>query len=246
MSSRGRSAGQARSIVLGHQPVSYLLQRSPRRRTIGLRIDGDGLRVNAPTWTAEAEIEEVLRTNTRWVLAKLREWAGRQETQPVCDYSEGALLWWLGRQLPLRRVPALEAIPCPIEPEQQLDFIPIAEDCRDPAAAVTAWYQVQALPWFRRRVQHFGERLGRVPREVRLTGARGRWGSCTGKGVVRLNWRLMQASPAEIDYVVAHELAHLVELNHSAAFWDLVTRIMPDWAAASDQLDARDRHYRAM
>ena len=246
MSTRGRAAGQPRSIVLGQNDVPYVLQRSTRRRTIGLRVDGKGLRVSAPAWTGEGEIEQVLHTNARWVLDKLREWTGRAEAAPRHDYSDGTLLLWLGRQVPLRRVPAYEAIPRPVGQDETLACIPIAEDCHDPAAAVTAWYMVQALPWFRRRVQLFGERLGTLPREIRLTGARGRWGSCTGKGVIRLNWRLMQASPAEIDYVVVHELAHLIELNHGPAFWEIVARVMPDWSAASDLLDARDRHYRAV
>lgn len=246
MTARSRGSAQARRIRLGMREVDYQLQRSPRRRTIGLRIDGSGLRVNAPAWTAESEIEQVLQSHARWVLDKLREWAGRSPEAPGPDFADGSALLWLGEPVPLRRVPPLAAIPRVVPVDVPLDHIPIAEDCRDPGAAVAAWYMAQALPWFRRRVQFFAARLGVAPREVRLTGARGRWGSCTGKGVVRLNWRLMQASPLEIDYVVAHELAHLVELNHSAAFWDTVARIMPDWSTASDLLDARDRHYRRL
>ncbi|MDE3009894.1 MAG: M48 family metallopeptidase, partial [Pseudomonadota bacterium] len=244
---RGRAAGQPRSIVLGQREISYLLQRSTRRRTIGLRIDNHGLRVCAPAWTGEPEIEQALAENARWVLGKLKEWSGRPDAALAArEFVDGAPLLWLGQTVTLRCVPARLAIPRPLALEEPLASIPIAEDSRDPAAAVAAWYMVQALPWFRRRAQLFAERLGRAPREIRLTGARGRWGSCTGKGVIRLNWRLMQASPAEIDYVVAHEMAHLIELNHSSAFWAVVAQLMPDWAAASDRLDARDREYRAL
>ena len=246
MRSHGRSAGVPRTLHLGARVIPYQLLRSARRRTIGLRIDGVGLRVSAPPWTAEVEIEEVLQQHARWILDKLERWQPEGEPHGPGDLEDGRLLLWLGREVPLQRVPAIEAIPRPVSPEEQLAAIPIARECEDPHTAVTAWYMAQAMPWFRRRATFFAERLGVAPREIRLTSARGRWGSCTGKGVIRLNWRLMQASPAEIDYVVAHEMAHLVELHHGAAFWDTVARIYPEWSAASDLLDSRDRIYRRL
>jgi predicted metal-dependent hydrolase len=248
MSTRGRSAGQPRSLRLGEREIGYTLQRSPRRRTIGLRIDSGGLRVSAPIWTSEREVEDVLHGHARWIVSKLRHWTGPAAAAHAAqrEYHDGAELLWLGQPVPLRRVSGAAAIPRPVGPDAVVEMIPIAEDCENAEAAVAAWYMAQALPWFRRRAAVFAARLGVTPREIRLTSARGRWGSCTGKGVIRLNWRLMQASPLEIDYVVAHELAHLVELNHSAAFWNTVARIMPEWSAASDLLDARDRAYRAL
>jgi predicted metal-dependent hydrolase len=244
MTERGRSTSPQRSTELGARQVEYTLQRSPRRRTIGLRIDDGGLRVAAPTWTSDREIEDALRAHARWILDKMRTWRAQQPSTPEPCFADGDLLLWLGEPLPIRRVPPREAIPQPCQPEQTLAAIPISIDCEDARAAVTAWYVAQATPWFRRRAQLFAGRLGIAPRELRISSARGRWGSCTSKGVIRLNWRLMQASPAEIDYVVAHELAHLAELNHSPAFWNTVARIYPEWSAASDLLDARDRLYR--
>lgn len=75
-----------------------------------------------------------------------------------------------------------------------------------------------------------------VPQKLALSSARSRWGSCSASGGVRLNWRLMQAPPAVIDYVVIHELAHLAELNHSPRFWAIVAAHCPDWKVRRDWL----------
>ena len=224
--------------------VEYLLQRSVRRRTIGLRIDEGGLRVSAPPYASLPDIEAALIGHRQWIVDKLRTWKKRAASTPPLALEHGTELLWMGRSLPLQRVSATEAIPRPVGPNSSIEFIPLSDLCEDPLSAVTSWYVAQALPWFRSRALFFGSRLGRLPREVRLSNARGRWGSCTSTGVIRLNWRLIQASPDEIDYVVAHEVAHLAEMNHSPAFWDTVERICPGWRSASDLLDARDRLYR--
>ena len=72
----------------------------------------------------------------------------------------------------------------------------------------------------------------RQPSGLQLSSARTRWGSCTAAGVIRLNWRLLQAPPAVLDYVMAHELAHLEHMNHSPAFWAETARLYPDWQTA--------------
>ncbi len=244
MSTYRRASLPVHHLTLGQTVVEYSLQRSARRRTIGLRIDDQGLRVSVPPWASDTDIEQALQEHARWILDKLRKWERRAASTPPLALEPGTELLWLGHSLPLQQVSAREAIPRPVHPDQALDFIPLSEDCEDALSAVTAWYVAQALPWFRRRALVYGERLGRLPREVRLSNARGRWGSCTRQGVIRLNWRLMQASPEEIDYVVAHEVAHLAEMNHSPAFWNTVSRLYPGWQAASDLLDARDRLYR--
>ena len=80
------------------------------------------------------------------------------------------------------------------------------------------------------------ERAGRSIAGWGLSSAQGRWGSCTSQGRIRLNWRLIHFAPALIDYVIAHEVAHLKEMNHGPAFWREVERLCPDFRAARDTL----------
>ncbi|WP_280954948.1 M48 family metallopeptidase [Paludibacterium denitrificans] len=82
------------------------------------------------------------------------------------------------------------------------------------------------------KLAELAQRCTRAPASLALSSARTRWGSCTSAGVIRLNWRLVQAPPDILDYVVAHELAHLVHMNHSAAFWSETARLFPDWQRA--------------
>lgn len=244
MAAARQPAGTRHVITLAGREIPFVLVRSARRRTVGMRVDAAGLRVSAPPQVSGEDITAVLRDHASWILRALHNAAQRAAATPALSFEHGTELLWLGQSLPVHRVPAAEAVPRALLPGETLDCIPVAADSEDPQAAVIAWYMAQAQPWFRRRAQVYGERLGRLPREVRVTSARGRWGSCTRNGVIRLNWRLMQASPEEIDYVVAHEVAHLAEMNHSAAFWDTVAALYPGWRSASDLLDARDRLYR--
>ena len=104
--------------------------------------------------------------------------------------------------------------------------------------AVSEWYRQQAEQLFVRRVAHFAPLMNVVPRTVKLSEAKTQWGSCTAHGSVRLNVQLIKLPERLIDYVVVHELAHLRELNHSAAFWRVVESVCPDYASLRGELKA--------
>ena len=99
-----------------------------------------------------------------------------------------------------------------------------------------AWLQAQAREHFAQRLAHFAAKLGVAPPRLRLSSAKGRWGSASSSGVVSLNWRLMHFSPVLIDYVVAHEVAHLREMNHGPDFWALVGTLQPGYETAREAL----------
>ena len=90
---------------------------------------------------------------------------------------------------------------------------------------VIAWYKKQALADFSRRLEIFAAKLNVPTPPLTLSNAKSRWGTCNSRGEVRLNWRLLQAPPHIINYVICHELAHLKEMNHSAKFWAVVSSI---------------------
>jgi len=102
--------------------------------------------------------------------------------------------------------------------------------------AVMRWYRHEALQLFSECVAHFSPLMNANPREIKLSSARTQWGSCTARGTVRLNWQLIKMPLHLIDYVVVHELAHLREMNHSAAFWSVVEAVCPDYAKRRGEL----------
>jgi hypothetical protein len=106
----------------------------------------------------------------------------------------------------------------------------------DTQRALVRALQARALAWYHGRVEECCHRLALPVPPVRLSNARTRWGSCSVRSGIRLHWRLVHLRPALIDYVVAHEVAHLLEMNHSPRFWAVVERLYPGWREARAQL----------
>ena len=91
------------------------------------------------------------------------------------------------------------------------------------------WYRARAREILEDRVMHFALRMGLACLSVRITDAKERWGSCSAAGTLNFAWRLVMAPPPVIDYVIVHELTHLVEMNHSRRFWERLGRVLPDY-----------------
>jgi predicted metal-dependent hydrolase len=114
---------------------------------------------------------------------------------------------------------------------------PRAQDEAQVAELVGKWLKEEALRLVAPQVAMYAQRVTALAPTVRLSNARSEWGSCNAKGDIRLNWRLVQLPPALAEYVVAHEVAHLVELNHSPRFWAMVEMLMPGHAALRRELE---------
>jgi hypothetical protein len=228
-----------REIVLGEHRVAYALRRS-RRRSIGFVVGVEGLAVSAPRWVGVGEIELALREKSAWILRKLheqRERARRLDSARV-EWRAGTSIPFLGGQVVLvldgrtsGAVLDAQALP----PQLHLGLPPSAlpEQIRD---AVQSWLQRQARRVFEERCQFYAARLGVRMKRLALSSASTRWGSASVDGSIRLNWRLVHFALPVIDYVVTHELAHLREMNHSAAFWDVVRTALPEFEAARGAL----------
>lgn len=225
----GAESASMRRLSLQGQDVDYRLVRT-RRRTIGMEIDLDGLTVRAPRWVTLAEIEGALRERGRWIVRTLAAWRERRREVLPRVWQTGAPILYQGRELALAVFPARK----PLVRADLFDLAvlhPHAPDEERIAAAVVHWLRDEALRMCLPRVTHHAAALGRAAPPVRLSNARSEWGSCNSRGELRLNWRLAQLPPALADYVVAHEVAHLAELNHSPRFWAVVERLLPGHAA---------------
>jgi predicted metal-dependent hydrolase len=234
-----------REVHLGGHLVAYELRRA-RRRSIGFTIGADGLTVSAPRWVAQADVESALREKAAWILRKLqqqRERAQRLQAARV-DWRDGTAIPFLGETVIVLRDPratgamldsGVQALPG--APRLRL-HVGLPHDAA-PAQLrdlVQSWLQRQARRVFEERCAHFAPRLGVRVRRLSLSSAATRWGSASADGSVRLNWRLVHFALPVIDYVVAHELAHLREMNHSAACWEVVRSVLPDYEHARGAL----------
>jgi predicted metal-dependent hydrolase len=225
-----------RSVALCGQDVDYRLVRA-RRRSIGMVIDHTGLSVRAPSWVSIREIELALRERAEWVIKTLAEWRGRDKEALPAEWREGAGLLYRGRPLTLALFPARKKT-IAADLLHLTVLHPNPGDEVEIGAFVGRWLKEQALALLAPRVLHFASLVTGVVPPVKLSSARTQWGSCNHKGEIRLHWRLVQLPPAIADYVIAHEVAHLVELNHSPRFWALVESLLPGHAEARRELDA--------
>jgi predicted metal-dependent hydrolase len=224
-----------RRVVLDGHVVEYRLLRG-RRRSIGMEVHLEGLTVRAPRWVSLRDIDAALAERSAWVVRALAEWRARRRDVMPREWKSGAPILYRGRELALELFPSRTAA---IEPD--LFHLTVRHpDAQDPAAvceSVHAWLRSEALALVAARVPAFARRVTPTEPQVRLSNARSEWGSCNAKGVIRLNWRLVQLPPALADYVVAHEVAHIIELNHSARFWAVVEALLPGHAMLRRQLD---------
>ena len=235
----------SREVRLNGHLVAYEFRRM-RRKSIGFVVGSDGLVVSAPRWVGTGEIEAALQEKARWILAKLQEQherARRLATARV-EWRDGTTIPFLGESVivvldprstgavlynadnTLPGVPRLTlhvGLPQSAGPEQIRD-------------AVQSWLQRQARRVFEERCRHYAAQLGVRITRLSLSSAATRWGSAGADGAIRLNWRLIHFALPSIDYVVAHELAHLREMNHSAAFWEVVRSVIPDYERARGTL----------
>jgi hypothetical protein len=223
-----------RPIQIGSRIVTYRLTRR-RRRSLGLTIDERGLTVGAPMHASLRDIEAFVRDNGDWVLRKLEEFVGSSVRRQLA-VRHGAMLPLLGAEIEVSIVAGANRVRW----EERALVIAARPDADVEALARRAFKQ-RALTLFGERLRVFAARGGHAVPPLALSSARTRWGSCSERTGIRLNWRLIHLPLPLIDYVVAHELAHLREMNHSPRFWAEVALLFPDWRNARRELKARAR-----
>lgn len=230
---------RSRHIRLDHGVMPYRLRRA-RRRSIGFQIDDQGLTVSAPRWVPLREIESAIVEKRRWIVKKQKEWHDWRVKRrlPVVRFVDGAALPYLGGHLTLRLGADCQATAC-VDSELHVALPREANELqvRD---VVQAWLQFEARRVFPERIARFGGRISARYAGWALSSARSQWGSCTHDGRIRLSWRLIHFSLPVIDYVVAHELAHLDQMNHSARFWQAVAQLLPGFEPARDEIRGVD------
>ncbi|WP_440534446.1 M48 family metallopeptidase [Variovorax sp. YR566] len=235
-----------REVVLGSARVAYEFKRG-KRKTIGFLVGAEGLSVRAPRWVALRDVDAAIHEKSDWILRKLTETQQRHARVEATriEWKDGAGFPFLGEPVVMQLDPkhgfasvggtlddAVEeggprvlrlAVAQNAEPSQIRD-------------AAQAWLMRQARKLFIERLDHFAPLLGVQWQKLSLSNASTRWGSASADGSIRLNWRLIHFRLPVIDYVVAHELAHLRVMDHSHRFWETVESVVPDYDLLRRQL----------
>jgi predicted metal-dependent hydrolase len=217
------------------QSIQYLLDLRARR-TIGLKITAHGLVVHAPKRISATQLQQVLLEKSGWIQQKL---ALREANQVApMQWQDGEPLLFMGQDIVLTLQHHATNKAVTLQGNQLLVRSPQIDQPAFVARKVLQWYAQKALPDFTRRVELIAAQMGEKVSAVGLSNAKSRWGSCNSRKQIRLNWRLIQAPPHVIQYVVCHEMAHLREMNHSARFYAVQASLFPGYVQAEKDLKA--------
>src|ERR1043166_2144028 len=226
-----RATEGAYLIDFGGRCIGYRLVRR-RRRTIGLTIDANGLSLAAPLRAPGGGAEALLREEEGGLQRKLDE-GPRLPRPAIVRGHSGESLPLFGSTVTLEvQTGSRRAVR-----HQRQRLLVSAPSAQRVAKVLIGWLKTQALDSLTPRAAHFAAHLDVAAPLVGLSNARTQWGVCTEDGTIRLSWRLVHLEPALADYVVAHEVAHLVEMNHSKRFWGVLAKLYPDWRRARHQLE---------
>jgi len=223
--------GTARRVVVAGGVLHYCFVRA-RRRTIGIIVHRGIVEARAPRHVALTEVEAFIRKKEHWIAKRLAE---STPEPPRFRWAEGETLPVLGH--PVRLSASADAGAVCLAHDRLV--LPLPDFARWRELTIE-WLRATAFDLFRERIRHYAASLGVREPSLGLSNAQTRWGSCRRArgeaGRVLLSWRLVHLPPHLTDYVVAHELAHLRELNHSPRFWAIVAQLFPEYLSARREL----------
>jgi hypothetical protein len=221
----------SRELVVDGHLVAVDVRESRRARTIRLVVaPGRPPEVVVPVRTRQRAVDEFLRANQRWLADKLAALQKLAQRPPVLPPRPGSV-WVAGESVPVEYDPAGRA-----SAELRDGWLAVSGAPSDAGAALDRWYRREARRRLAEAAREYAPGLGVQVVAISVRDQRTRWGSCSHSGRLSFSWRLVLAPSSVLTYVVAHELCHLREFNHSRAFWQLVESVRPDWRDATGWL----------
>lgn len=216
-----------------------------KRKTMEIRIEPPGIiTVIAPLKTPEAIVIERTKTKANWILKKKKFYKENDYKKPERSYKTGETFMYLGQNYSLEVKLDLSNKKAKVylEPEK-ICVMASSEEGEFIKVALVKWYKERAMEKVNERVLYFQKYFFNTPRSVRVKEQKKRWGTCTGRDDLLFNWRIIMAAPEALDYVVIHEMCHMMEKNHSKQYWKLVSSIMPDYKERKALLEKLELYF---
>ncbi|MFW5450040.1 MAG: M48 family metallopeptidase [Methylophagaceae bacterium] len=212
--------------IIKKQDFNVQVIRTGRRKTTCIQINNGQVIIRVPKKLSVDKIDVLIDSRTRWIKQKLLQ---QQQLPPLKykQYVNGEEVYYLGRRYQLKVLIAAKQTV-----KLSHGYLHVQINKKEPAAIRTAlkkWYLEHARQQLESRVKQFSKMMQVFPVSIQVREYKARWGSCSSKGHIKFNWKLIMAASDVVDYVVVHELCHLIEHNHSANFWTLVKTILPDY-----------------
>lgn len=214
--------------------LTYTIQRSPRRKTLSITVERDrSVVVHAPNNLCAEKIDAIIQSKRQWLYEKIKHPQKYQDLPhpPGKELVNGESALYLGRSY---RIEVVESATNDVQFKQK--FLIRRSPFSQRQEVLRDWYIDKAKEKILPRVARHALELGVEYTEAKIVDNRYRWGSCTIKNNINLNWRLIKAPMFVIDYVIVHELAHLLEANHTPRFWNIVRTQTPTMERAKTWL----------
>ena len=212
--------------------TAYTLIRS-NRKTVAIYIRDSGVEVRAPLKMPKSDIDRFVASKEKWIAEKLAMSNERRAQRESFALTYGDRISYRGKQYPIA---AKEGGRVGFDGERF--HMPPGLPPEEIKAACVQVYRLLAKRDLTEKVQAFARRMGVTPGNMKINGAKTRWGSCSAQKSLNFSWRLIMADDGVADYVVVHELAHIIEMNHSARFWAVVESVLPDYRERKARLKA--------
>ena len=213
----------------------YQVIRRPRRKTASISVKPDGtVQVMVPATLPEDRVIELIERKGRWIKEKIAHFEDLKSNYSPKEYASGEYFAYLGRNYRLKIVTGSPE-DNPVKLAKGWFRIHVPADITAKAHnqlvvdQLSGWYQEHASARLKEKAQNFAQLMGVTPSSIGIKGYKSRLGTCHSDGRVYFNWRIIMAPHAVVDYVVVHELSHLVHHDHSKNFWKCVERVLPDY-----------------
>lgn len=225
-----------------------IVRSQKRKRTIAFSVTSkESLQIVAPMKTSLPTIKKILLSRKKWILHKLQE-QNYVIKETKRQFIEGERFFYLGEMylLAIERTTKMPA-QCYLSEQSLLLTLPSHYESHFEQHLVKAqlktWYLEQAKLIFQERIAFWSQHMAIPFKQLLITNPKRQWGSCDPQNVIRLNWRLIMTPLSIIDYVIVHELAHVIHKNHATSFWQLVASFMPDYKERRQYLKQFSRQY---
>ena len=210
-------------------PFQVEVIRTERKKSASIQLQGDLVKVSVPMTLSDRHIRDLVIKRTSWIKRKLQEQSNRPIPAPR-EYISGETLTYLGKNY---RLNVLIGEQPSVKLRRGYVEVTISDTDVDPKTTVHSllqdWYRSHAQMRLEEKTSHLAEIIGVNPSSVTVKNYKSRWGSCSTKGDISYNWKIIMAPQNLVDYVIPHEMCHILEHNHSSKYWKHVERHVPNW-----------------